>query len=92
MSTGGKPMKFVDRTKLQVALIESGMSIKDLAEELCISYGGAYHKIKGYREFTENEIFTLSSLFGTKVFFMDSGVANLGYKYGKRNSQKSKSS
>ena len=48
MSTGGKPMKFVDRTKLKVALVESGMSIKDLAEELCISYGGAYYKLKGF--------------------------------------------
>ena len=50
-------------------MVERGMSIKDLAEELCITYAGAYNKVRLNRDFKENEIFILFTLFGKDVFF-----------------------
>lgn len=84
-------MKFVDRTKLKIKLIESGMSIKDLADELCITYAGLYNKLSNNRDFNENEIFVLDKLFGKDVFFMDSDVSNLNTKYARRNRKSNKS-
>lgn len=85
-------MKFVDRTKLQCELISRGMTIKDLAEELCLTYTGVYNKIKGFREFKENEIFVLFSLFGESVFFLDTAGSELRTKSYGRSCKKNKSS
>lgn len=62
-------MQFVNRTKLQSMMIEQGFKIKDVAEELCITYSSAYNKVKGIRDFNENELFVIGRLFGSTVFF-----------------------
>lgn len=62
-------MKVVNRTKLQSLMVEQGLSIKDIAEELCITYQGAYNKIRKNRDFSENEIYSLYLLFGSALFF-----------------------
>lgn len=61
-------MQFINRTKLQVALVEHGMKIKDLADELCITYPACWNKVHGHREFNENDMYVLSHLFGTVIF------------------------
>lgn len=77
-------MQFVNRSELQASMARNGFKIKDIAEELCITYSGAYNKIKGYRDFSESELFTICRLFGTDVFFLDSPVRNMRKSYGKR--------
>lgn len=62
-------LKIINRTKLQSLMVERGMSIADLAEELCITYAGAYNKVRKNRDFSEKEIYILFTLFGKDVFF-----------------------
>ena len=50
-------------------MVENGLSIRDMAEELCITYAGAYNKIRKNRDFSEDEIYVLFSMFGKDVFF-----------------------
>lgn len=76
-------MQFVNRSELQASMTRSGFKIKDLAEELCITYSGAYNKVKGYRDFSENELFIICRLFGTGVFFLDTPVRKMRKSYGK---------
>lgn len=64
-------MKFVNRNQLEVEMTRLGLKTRDLAEELCITYSGAYEKIKGRRNFNEHEICVLASLFGSSIFFLD---------------------
>jgi len=81
-------MQFVNRTKLQSMMIEQGFKIKDVAEELCISYTSAYNKVKGIRDFNENELFVIGRLFGSGVFFLDTPVIKMRTKKnGKRISE-----
>jgi len=83
-------MQFVNRMKLQTSMLERGFKIKDIAEELCITYSGAYAKIKGERDFNENELVVLDRLFGSDIFFLDYVGAKM--KQNGRNNQKNKSS
>jgi len=85
-------MQFVNRTKLQTSMIERGLKIKDIAEELCVAYSCAYNKVKGYRDFNENELVVLDRLFGEDVFFLNNDVRNLRKDYGRNNPKKTKSS
>lgn len=73
MSTRGGDiiMKFVNRNQLEVEMTKLGLKTRDLAEELCITYSGAYEKVKGRRNFNEHEICVLARLFGTSIFFLD---------------------
>ena len=77
-------MQFVNRTELQAIMVRNGFKIKDIAEELCISYGCAYNKVKGIRDFGENELFVLGRLFGSSIFFLDTPVINMRKNNGKR--------
>lgn len=85
-------MQFVNRTKLQTSMLERGLKIKDIAEELCVKYSCAYNKIKGFRDFNENELVVINRLFGSDVFFLDNDVRNLRKKYGRSNHSTNKSS
>ena len=85
-------MKFVDRTKLQCELVAHGLTIKDLGDELCLTYTGVYNKVKGFREFKENEIFVLYSLFGDSIFFLDTAGSGLRTTNNGRSKKKNKSS
>lgn len=64
-------MQFVNRTKLQTSMLERGLKIKDLSEELCLTYSGTYAKVKGLRDFNESEMIALNRLFGKDIFFLD---------------------
>ncbi len=75
-------MRFVNRNQLLVELTANGMKIKDLADELNCTYSSVYNKLKKNRNFSEHDLFILSSLFSTQIFFLGKSdtkmVANNG--------------
>jgi len=73
-------MQFVNRNKLLVRMTENGLKNKDVAEELCLTYSGFYSKIKGTREFTENEIYVLARMFGHDIFYLDNDARKMRKK------------
>lgn len=68
---GGLDMKLVDRTKLQSVMVERGLSIKDIAAEIGLTYSAAYAKIRQNRDFSENEICILLNTLNTNCFLYD---------------------
>lgn len=81
-------MQFVNRTELQASMTRNGFKIKDIAEELCVSYSCAYAKIKGIRDFNENELFIIHRLFGSSVFFLDSPAIKMRANNGNKKSNR----
>lgn len=45
--------------------------MKDLANELSVSYQCVYNKVKKNRDFSENDIYVIYRLFGSDVFYFD---------------------
>jgi len=61
-------MNYIDRNKLNIEMLKRGMSKKQLANELCISYQGLYKKLAYNNDFSETQICVLKSIFGEDIF------------------------
>ena len=59
----------VDRARLRYEMYKKKMKSKQLAEKLGIDSSSLSLKLNGKRRFSETEISTLTSLFGTVIFF-----------------------
>lgn len=58
----------VDRTKIKIEMIKRKIKSKDLANKLNLDKSTFSLKINGKRNFSENEIAILYSIFGTTIF------------------------
>lgn len=61
-------MEFIDRKKLTVEMVKRGVSKKQLANDLCISYQALYNKMAHLTYFSEPEICLLKKKFGKDIF------------------------
>ena len=61
-------MNYVDRNKLDVEMVKRGISKKQLANELSISYPALYKKLAYKKDFSETQICVLKSIFGDNIF------------------------
>jgi len=61
-------MNYIDRNKLKIEMLKRGMSKKQLANDMCITYSSLYNKLAKNRDFSETEICILKSMFGEDIF------------------------
>ena len=61
-------MEFIDRDKLKIEMIKHGVSLKQLANDMCISYQALYNKMTRATNFSEPEICILKTKFGSGIF------------------------
>lgn len=61
-------MKYIDRNKLNIELVKRGISKKQLANDMCITYSALYNKLVYMRDFSETEICILKKMFGDEIF------------------------
>lgn len=62
-------MNYVNREKLRRELFAKDVSVTDLAKKLGITRQSFYIKLKGKRDFREDEIVVLGEIFGKGIFF-----------------------
>lgn len=62
-------MNYVNREKLRRELFAKDVSVTDLAKKLGITRQSFYIKLKGKRDFKEDEIVILEGIFGKGIFF-----------------------
>lgn len=75
-------MEYVNRKELKKAMIELDYSVDSLSKELNISRQALYNYLNSKRQFNENLISKLFSLFGASIFF-DYQCKQIAYKYRK---------
>lgn len=61
-------MNYVDRDKVKIEMVKRGISKKQLANDMCITYSALYNKLVRMRDFSETEICMLKKLFGRDIF------------------------